>query len=561
MSIEERCETFLRAYHRHYPERATRAGAHVYGGRLSNYSQEETDHWFSQLNGWERESAPDPSQNPGEGNDLDWAALRFHLRWELFLHERLDYPLRDPGLIPRTLGEGLFLPLHRRYAPLPKRLDDLRGRLLGVPEVLRSVPSGRISTLDENRPPARLLVEMALDEVEGLLDFISGPVASAFSGAGVAAGGPETLLPADAQLLAEACGALTLEKGRLLDLQRVASTFLELRWGSDRLQEAVYLLSGLGSDAADRGLRLGELLYRAEDELRTANARIREAAREVDSRRTSRAVSAESVSKWPPPDRLLESVGERLQEETAFLKSCGQFLVPPAAVAEPMPAYVRRTVGLRTIPVGALEPEPVSDTVCVVPPPNGLPRVHRERYLTPFSAYRWLSPLSVEAGGRALGCVEDAKLRFCVDGPALGPGWAQVFPEAVLDAGWGAGDARYRLNCALRRRLELLRFNVAIRIHTGRCDLEQAVWFFEEKADLDPETALEEARSVARAPLSGISGPLGRWQIAALRDRLRLAWGTTYSERRFHETLLGCGHVPVPLLGPILESVGEATQD
>ncbi len=393
-----------------------------------------------------------------------------------------------------------------------------------------------------------------------MMDFISGPVAAALGGTSVDEGGPESLLPADAQLLAGACGALTLEKNRLLDLQRVASTFLELRWGSDRLQEAIYLLSGLGSDAADRALRLGELLYRAEEELRTTNARIREAAREVDSQRTTRAVATEAASKWPPPARLLERLRERLREECSFLESCGEFSFGPAAIVEPMPAYVRRTVGVETIPSGPLEPEPGSGIVCVTLPPNGLSRAHTERYLTPFSAYRWLSPVSVEASGRALGCVDDAKLRFCVDGPALGPGWSQVFPDAVLDAGWGAGDARHRLNRALWRRLELLRLSVSVRVHTGRCDLEQAVWFFQEKAELDPVTAMEEARRAARDPLPGIVGPLGRWQIEALRERLRSAWGAAYGERRFHDALLGCGHVPVPLLGPILECVDEETQ-
>jgi uncharacterized protein (DUF885 family) len=99
-------------------------------------------------------------------------------------------------------------------------------------------------------------------------------------------------------------------------------------------------------------------------------------------------------------------------------------------------------------------------------------------------------------------------------------------------------------------------------IHTGRMTFDQAIDYFTEHVSFFPGARLSAAtdpaaRAVAdgalraiyrysKWPTQAITYNLGKNAIIELREACRAATGTGFSEKKFHERLMGMGTVPVP---------------
>ena len=144
-------------------------------------------------------------------------------------------------------------------------------------------------------------------------------------------------------------------------------------------------------------------------------------------------------------------------------------------------------------------------------------------------------------------------------------GWALYCEELMSDPGpnrpygfYDAGEYLYELHGQLLRAVRIV---VDVGIHTRRMTFDEAVDYFTEHVDFFPGARQKAAtdpdarasadvaqRAIYRYskwPTQAITYNLGKNTIAALREAYKAKFGTSYSEKRFHQKFMGMGTVPV----------------
>jgi uncharacterized protein (DUF885 family) len=121
----------------------------------------------------------------------------------------------------------------------------------------------------------------------------------------------------------------------------------------------------------------------------------------------------------------------------------------------------------------------------------------------------------------------------------------------MLEAGWGADDARIRLAYVQEALIRVARYLASIELHSGTMTLSEAQQLFEEKALLRPVAARKEAERGVFDP-GYLFYTLGKFQIKELRTRLERA-NEDFSLYDFHNTLLSYGTPPVKIVAEMME--------
>ena len=170
-----------------------------------------------------------------------------------------------------------------------------------------------------------------------------------------------------------------------------------------------------------------------------------------------------------------------------------------------------------------------------------------------ISNVRWLTP----------GAVEDSSSMW-IDSMET-EGWGLYSEELMAEPKpnhkygfYSAGEYLYELQGQL---LRAVRIRVDVGIHTGRMTFDQAIDYFTEHVSFFPGARLAAAsdpaaRAVAddalraiyrysKWPTQAITYNLGKNAMIELREACRAATGTGFSEKKFHERLMGMGTVPV----------------
>ena len=177
---------------------------------------------------------------------------------------------------------------------------------------------------------------------------------------------------------------------------------------------------------------------------------------------------------------------------------------------------------------------------------------YQTQHAAQISNIRWFTP----------GAVEDSSSMWQDSMPS--EGWALYSEELMAEPAPGhpygfytAGERLYELQGQL---LRAVRVRVDVGIHTGRMKFEEAVDYFTEHVAFYPKARLAAAKDpTAKAitdgaeralyryskwPTQAITYNLGKNAIVELRETLRQRQGGKFSERAFHERLIGMGTIP-----------------
>jgi uncharacterized protein (DUF885 family) len=107
-----------------------------------------------------------------------------------------------------------------------------------------------------------------------------------------------------------------------------------------------------------------------------------------------------------------------------------------------------------------------------------------------------------------------------------------------------------------RRRMSA-RAIVDVRLHQGRFSLDEATDFYVQNAGMSPQAARGEAVKNSMFPGAAMMYLFGCDRIRKLRAEMGRKWGREFSLRRFHDTFLAYGSLPVALIAQDME--GNAT--
>ena len=300
---------------------------------------------------------------------------------------------------------------------------------------------------------------------------------------------------------------------------------------------------------------LGRLERAADAERARLRARLEEDCDRYRPGSNPAELLAELHRDHPDADGIYAEATSIIEDATVF--TLERDLLPPLGgecLVGPSPASRRDAVAMMSW--SAPDEDDAPAWYYVNPPDPSWPPEEQDQWLSMFCATTLpgITVLEVMPGhfahGQMLGRAR-GDVRRTLYSLAFVEGWAHYAEELLVEEGFRKEDPRFAIGVWVEALVRVTRFAVALGIHTGSMTPEEAARRFEEDAFLEGAGARSEARRATFDPTYG-RYTWGKLEILKLRDEAQAAWGTRYSYRRFHESLLALGAPPLGTMGDAL---------
>ena len=119
-------------------------------------------------------------------------------------------------------------------------------------------------------------------------------------------------------------------------------------------------------------------------------------------------------------------------------------------------------------------------------------------------------------------------------------GWAHYAEQMMVEAGFRRDDPSFKLGQLAEALIRLGRFIVSIRLHVEDWSVEQGVRFFRDECFMEESGARREAERGTFDPTYLVYS-VGKLMLLKLRRDFKEQQGAKYTQRAFHDQLLGNG--------------------
>lgn len=255
----------------------------------------------------------------------------------------------------------------------------------------------------------------------------------------------------------------------------------------------------------------------------------------------------------PSGAELVAAYEGHMERARRFVEERGLVSIPPGPLrVVGTPLFLRPLIPFAAYhPPGAFSDDRTG-WFYVTPPDAGSAPDVEERMLRDHCAYdlpstalhegypgHHLQFLSAQAQPRTV--------RKVVATPLTIEGWALYCEEMMAEEGFYATpEERLFQKVALLWRAARVVLDVGL--HTRGMTYEEAVDFLVDRVHFDRSNAEAEVRRYCAEPAYQLSYAVGRRELTALRQAYCTAQGTDYSLRRFHDTVLSYGGLPISLI-------------
>jgi uncharacterized protein (DUF885 family) len=137
-------------------------------------------------------------------------------------------------------------------------------------------------------------------------------------------------------------------------------------------------------------------------------------------------------------------------------------------------------------------------------------------------------------------------------------GWAHYCEQMMVESGFRRQDQTLKLGQLAEALIRLARFVVSIRLHVEDWSVEQAMRFFRDETFLEEGTARREAERGTFDPTYLVYS-VGKLMLLKLRRDYKEQQGAKYSQRIFHDQLLGNGTATFSVQRQLM--LGDSTGD
>ncbi len=539
-------DDFFASYARHRPVSATFIGVHDHDDRLPDYSpqgiaavQGEMEGLLGRLYALRMEGHRPAS--PAEQMDVTLAENALDLqRWE---YESPHFVTGNPSVYTGEAIFGVLSLFLRPFAPLGLRVENAIRRMEAIPALLAQ---GRANV--ENPPPA--WTERAIRECDGALAFLNdgidiliadeGITTPGFRAAADAARGAfaqhrEALrrAPTDAPEV-YACNTWVFDQyvrlGHMLDMD---GTQVEA-YAREQFAAARAALDNGAGAFGETDYR--DVLAQLADSHPITEKYYGRFAQVWDAARAT--AEAHALVTWP--DSPLRYV-----PQPSWARTCAPFLyflpyrAPAPYDALPSHDYLVPPVE-PTMPPDEQERRlrAVNDSVIKL---NHV--VHHGgigHHVQNWHAFRAESRIGRMAG---VDCASRIAL-FC--GGTMAEGWSSYVVDLMDEVGFLTPLESYSQRYARMR--AAARAIVDVNLHYGRFSLDEATAFYRDETGFAPDAARAEAVKNSMFPGAAMIYLIGQDAVRDLRGEMHTQWGAGFSLRRFHDTFLSYGSIPVPLI-------------
>ena len=525
-------DEFLSWLHEAHPTNATFDGIHLHDDLLEDFSRAALDTQARALGGFARRlTAIDPARLTNIER-LERPAIEASIRARVFELETVRTWERNPQAYGDLLSTSLAGQAIFEYAPISERGRRVVSKLRQVPRLMQAAR-------ENIKDPPGIFVKVGLESLRGAQRFIEEDLPRAFS-----ALDDLHILGDLADTSTEAVQAI----GRCIqhfDEEVAPRARGSFRLGREQFEQKLALEEGITLDA-DKLLAIASReLYATQEEFRRVAAQL--------GNTDPMAAWARAKEDHPAAGALVRTAQEQLDDLRAFITRQNLVSVPEGTevVAGATPRFYRWTFASMWTP-GPFETRPLRAYYYITDPDPSWPEERQDAHLRAFNfGALWSISIHEVYPGHFLHyqhlrqVASSFRKSILFSSTAMVEGWAHYAEQMMVEAGFRKNDATIRVGQLAEALIRLCRTIVGIRLHCEDLSVEQGVRFFREHAFLEESAARREAERGTFDP-SYVLYALGKLAILKLRDDYQ-AREPGYTLRRFHDTLLGNGTVPLGL--------------
>ena len=516
------------------PETATFFGIHDHDGELSPGGRDAVDEEIAFYRRTIDElSGVDPAElSPERALDRDLAIhqARLGLYW---LGEYRPWSGSSEGA--SHIGEALFPLFTRDFAPLRDRLQRITERLDAAPRLL-------LETRERVTDPVRLWCEIDLQSTRMLPGFLDTILAAARSDGGDAAVAErlERSIETAKEALAEHAAWIGDDV-----LPRASADW---KAGPERFDEMVRLRE-LEADA-DEILAVGEELLASEQAARTA------LAPEIDPTAT-----AEEIADIVKDDHA-SSFAESLVEYREAMDRARSFVVAQDLATPPdedhlsvieTPAFIRHLIPFAAYYEPAkFDPSPVGTYIVTPPSSPEMMREHNRASISNTSVHEAYPGHHLQLSAAI---TNPSLVRLFSGAPEFAEGWAFYCERMMKEAGFDDTPKGWYIvhTDAIWRATRII---LDVKLHRGEIGFEEAVDRLVAETGFERPAALAEVKRYTSTPTYQLSYLFGRHMIEKLKEDVAARERGDFSVKRFHDTLLYGGTMPVSYARRLFDTNG-----
>ena len=516
------------------PEVATFLGLHDHDGDLSSGGRDAIDEEVSFYRRTIDElSAVDPGELSHErALDRDLAIHQARLG----LHWLTEYrPWAGSSNAAEHIGEALFPLFTRDFAPLAERVESIVARLEKAPTFLAE-------THERVTDPVRLWTEIDLESTQQLPAFLDTIVAAA-GAEGVGDGITRRLGAAS-----DATKAALSDHAAWLRDDVLPRATADWTAGPERFEEMVRLRE-LEADG-DEILAVGEELLVSE-----------KAARDALAGEIEPGASREEVADAVKDDHAA-TFGEALEEYRATMARARSFVVERGLATPPdedhlniieTPSFIRHLIPFAAYYSPAkFDPTPVGTYIVTPPSSPEMMREHNRASIGNTSVHEAYPGHHLQLSAAV---TNPSLVRLFSGAPEFAEGWAFYCERMMKEAGFDDSPKGWYIvhTDAIWRATRII---LDIQLHRGLIGFDEAVDRLVAETGFERPAALAEVKRYTSTPTYQLSYLFGRHMIERLKTDVEREQGSEFELRRFHDTLLYGGTMPVSYARRLFEANG-----
>jgi len=433
------------------------------------------------------------------------------------------------------VGDALFSIFARDFAPLGERLASLASRLEAVPALLDQ------HWTRATAPQVRLWQELEIESGEQI-PFLFEEIKAA--GQGVLDERAQTRLDKAVQ---------NASAGVVAYIERVragmGSTVESWALGSDAYDELVGLRAFDGLDAS-------QILEIGHQQLTLNKAARVEDARGIDPSVDEPTVVDRVKSKHPATfEEALAGYRDAMNRARAHIIEHDIATMPPGEQISvmPTPEYLRTV-----IPFAAYFEPPKFDKhpsgIYIVTPsvgndPNAM-REHNWASISNTSVHEAYPGHHLQLSAAV---AHPSLVRLMTDAPEFVEGWGMYSEQMMREQGFDAGP-EFMLAMHTDAIWRACRIILDVRMHRGELRVDEATAFLVEHTGFEHANAQAEVFRYTYTPTYQLSYLLGKVLLLQLRSDEQRRLGVDFSLKRFHDTLLRNGSLPISFHRRLLDA-------
>jgi hypothetical protein len=529
---------FLRGWAAFYPDDAFKAGWREYAGQIPNSSVHriKSQEYFLEL--MKKKISTISYDLLPEKDKLEFLLFDNKLDSELFdLQFLRSFETNPMSYIGPTF---IFDYLLKKYAPLDQRIKELGIHLAQLPEYYNNAKENLLK--DEIAPE---LAQMSITMLTGMVSFLSGLDYEL-----------RTLESDEGTKITEETFDFTIEmcKFALTSIENFIKFLKEAQFdfkGSFRLGKDKYL-GMLQSNERVSNITIEKLLEVCENNLEQNVLEFEKAAKNVDSNKSSAEIIKEIKNHYPSTETLLKDTENTLLIAKEFCRNIVS--IPsekmPHIIFTPKPYRAFAFAAMNS--PGALEKSATDSYYYITPPESDWSEEQQKEWLQVFN-YAGLLDITVHEAfpGHYLHQLHNQKSEFLMSklfgAYHFWEGYALHVEEAMWQAGFQAGDYKYRMAQLLETLLRNVRMIVSIKLHTTEdFTVEDGVALFMKYAYLGRKPAEAEANRGTFDP-GYLNYCLGKLMIEKLKKDY-FKENNNVSDKQFYDKLLSYGAPPIPII-------------